>query len=342
MLASRNSAESMVIIMKFWLIVSGIYIWEFVTTLDFEWSVIRRHQRYRWTIWIYSVSRLSGLAVIILLLVNFYNTSPVNCQAWVTFSWVFGILGGYSLSSILIMLRIFAIWDKNKAIMATSAAIWVINLGFQLTGIVKTRGEWVPAARSCNVTNIKSHRVLSINMLVTDVILLFIMLAGLLRLRRGAEGSFYLWRLLWKQGVIWLAISTAAELPQVLFLFLNVNDSLNLLFLLPSVVTIIIAASRMYRSLVHSASPPDFHFIEPDSPNRPKTKHLVSHTKGSSVVHIPSNRLEVTVHTSYHEEYPPMSQTNHHGSFPSSDAQFADKPHELGSDDDVEGRDEKE
>jgi hypothetical protein len=63
------------------------------------------------------------------------------------------------------------------------------------------------------------------------------MLAGLLRLRRGPKGSFYIWRLLWKQvghcrfqlavllstyrtafdvlqGVIWLAIATAAELPQ--------------------------------------------------------------------------------------------------------------------------------
>jgi hypothetical protein len=28
----------------------------------------------------------------------------------------------------------FAIWDKNKVIMAISAAIWVINLGFQLAG----------------------------------------------------------------------------------------------------------------------------------------------------------------------------------------------------------------
>jgi hypothetical protein len=26
--------------------------WEFVTTLNFEWNVIRRHQRYRWTIWV--------------------------------------------------------------------------------------------------------------------------------------------------------------------------------------------------------------------------------------------------------------------------------------------------
>ena len=36
-------------------------------------------------------------------------------------------------------------------------------------------------------------------MLITDVILLFIMLAGLVRLRLGDEGSLYLSQLLWKQ-----------------------------------------------------------------------------------------------------------------------------------------------
>jgi hypothetical protein len=49
--------------------------------------------------------------------------------------------------------------------------------------------------------------------------------------------------------------------------------------------------------------------------------------------------LDVTVHKAY-EEYP-TSQMNSCGSNPSSDAQLADKPHELGLDDDVYGRDEK-
>jgi hypothetical protein len=46
------------------------------------------------------------------------------------------------------------------------------------------------------------------------------------------------------------------------------------------------------------------------------------------------------VHTTYPEEHP-MSQTNNYDSYHSSDAQLTDKPHELGSDDDVEGLDEK-
>ena len=69
------------------------------------------------------------------------------------------------------------------------------------------------------------------------------------------------------------------------------------------------------------------------------SKRLVTHTKDSTVAHIPSNRLEVAVHSSYHEY--PMSQTNHYGLYPNLDVQLTDKPHELGSDDDVEGRNEK-
>jgi hypothetical protein len=47
------------------------------------------------------------------------------------------------------------------------------------------------------------------------------------------------------------------------------------------------------------------------------------------------------VHRAYHEEYP-VSQTNDYGSHASSDAQLTDKPDELGSDDNIEGRDEKQ
>lgn len=63
-------------------------------------------------------------------------------------------------------------------------------------------------------------------------------------------------------------------------------------------------------------------------------------SQDSSVVHIPSNRLEVTVHRANHGEHP-MSQTNHYYSYPRSDVQPTDKPHESGLDENVEGRDKK-
>ena len=29
-----------------------IFSWEFVTTLDYEWSAFRRHRPFRWTMWV--------------------------------------------------------------------------------------------------------------------------------------------------------------------------------------------------------------------------------------------------------------------------------------------------
>jgi hypothetical protein len=31
--------------------------WEFITTLDYEWDVIRGHRPYRWTIWVCDFGR---------------------------------------------------------------------------------------------------------------------------------------------------------------------------------------------------------------------------------------------------------------------------------------------
>jgi hypothetical protein len=75
------------------------------------------------------------------------------------------------------------------------------------------------------------------------------------------------------------------------------------------------------------------------SENLRRSSQLLSNTKHSSVVHMPSDQSEVTVHTA-HEEYL-MSQTNHCASYPSSDAQPTDKPYELVIGDNVEGREGK-
>ena len=56
----------------------------------------------------------------------------------------------------------------------------------------------------------------------------------------------------------------------------------------------------------------------------------MSKTKDHPIIHIPSNRLEVTVHTdTAYEEYP-ISQTNHCGTYPN-------EPHKVGIDEDVDG-----
>jgi len=57
----------------------------------------------------------------------------------------------------------------------------------------------VPLKRACAVTNIQNCKTSLIVLLAADVVLLLVMLAGLLRLRRRGTGTLDLGRLLWKQ-----------------------------------------------------------------------------------------------------------------------------------------------
>ncbi|KAN0125627.1 hypothetical protein V8E52_000834 [Russula decolorans] len=208
---------------KIWHAMAGLYFWEFVTNLDYEWSVIRRHRPFRWTIWIYSTTRIFTLIAVILSLVGVDDTVQYNCEVKTVFLLFFGYLAIAS-ASLLIVLRILAIWNKKKIIIAIAAGAWGISVIFQIQSVA------------------------------TDVILLLIMFFGLLRLGFHERGVFGLGRLLWKQGVIWVLVATIAEVIPAVFLCVNLNYPINYMFLPPSMVSISIAATRIHRCLVDYAS----------------------------------------------------------------------------------------
>jgi len=87
-------------LMKFSHVMDGIYIWEFFTNLDYEWSVIQGHRPYRWTIWIYSLTRLATLIAVVINLVVMSLTVPTNCQAWASAGFVFFIFDIFTLFAV--------------------------------------------------------------------------------------------------------------------------------------------------------------------------------------------------------------------------------------------------
>jgi hypothetical protein len=64
---------------------------------------------------------------------------------------------------------------------------------------LQIHAAWVPAARTCENSDIRFFRGLSVSALATDVTLLLIMLAGLLRLRHRDRTFIDLAYTLWKQ-----------------------------------------------------------------------------------------------------------------------------------------------
>ncbi|KAF8494698.1 hypothetical protein F5888DRAFT_1805422 [Russula emetica] len=301
--------------LNLWHATGGLYIWEFFTTLDYEWEVIRGRLPYRWTIWIYSLARVAALLGVIFCITIMDITTPINCQLWTIFSDFFFCLSA-TTSSLLIVLRTYviiydyrtttiflnqvlinitsiAIWNRNKAVFALAITIWAANIAFHIQSFTRIRSVWVPAQLACEAVKTDPSSLSFIPAIISDVVMLLFVLAGLLVMRRRDGATFGLTRLLWKQGVIWLIVGSVAEVPALVLTFLHLNDPSNAMFEAPGVIIMTIAATRMHRSLVYFASSDVIHESSQMSIfSYAKTKQ----TDPPSTV---PDRVEVTVHEAF-------------------------------------------
>jgi hypothetical protein len=162
--------------------------------------------------------------------------------------------------------------------------------------------------------------------LVSDVALLLTMRIGLVRLRIH-RNMFGLGQLLWNQGLVWLFLATIAEVPPAVFISLNLNSSLNLMFQTPGLVVMSIGATQMHRSLTDFADSGRTCSSFDSYPTRCGDMASTD-PKRIFPTSVPLNRVEVSVHTSSNsKDYTPenMGQYAPYGSSRAND-QSQDNP----------------
>ncbi|KAH9985083.1 hypothetical protein BJV77DRAFT_139391 [Russula vinacea] len=289
------SAQTLWGIVKLWHTINGLYLWEFFTTLDYEWRVIRGYLPYRWTIWIYSTTRVAALVGVVLCLVSMDVATPVHCQVLMSFSAIIFYLSA-TAASLLIVFRIIAIWNRNKFVVTLAIAVWGISAAFHIQSAARLRSIRVPGQNVCEPIKTESSVLSFIPTIISDIALLLIMFVGLLVLRRHGGGTIGLSRLLWKQGVVWLALAVATEIPPLVLIVLNLNNQYNILFETPCLVTMIIAATRMHRSLV------DFAWSSDGARERAQVSSLVfTKTRQTDTAPITSHRIEIAVDMAFEQ-----------------------------------------
>ncbi|KAF8466572.1 hypothetical protein DFH94DRAFT_857436 [Russula ochroleuca] len=290
-------------------------------TLDFEWSIIQGRRGYRWTIWVYSFSRVAALATLIIDLVLLNLNTVYNCQLFETLALVLAYLALAS-ASFLLMLRIIAIWKRNIVAVGIAASIWVNNGVFFIRGIARIRYTRVFFGNYCTPLNFQDTKVTMIIAFLTDVFLLIIMLVGLFRLDCHRRGAVATGHFLWNQGVIWLLLAILAGVVPTVFACLNLNEVLNTMFFFPWIITMTIAATRMYRGLDD--------FLSSDAPHvshEGGRKIPDSATRGTLPMPIPLDGIVVNVHTAHSHSLTSQAIRPSLGS--DMDRQLQEKPDEL-------------
>jgi len=194
---------------------------------------------------IYFASRLLCLGGVCTILTGFNLTSRYNCQAWLDAVFAF-CYPSFMLNSLLILLRTIAIWERRPVISLALTAVWLTNVAFLIHGMTLVKSVWLPAQGACFTEDSQKAKVNVLVSATTDLILLLTMLVGVLRLESGSS----MWRMLYRQGVAWILLATVGLIPPTIFLFLNLNEPMNLMFQTPAMVVVTISATRLYRSLV--------------------------------------------------------------------------------------------
>jgi len=174
------------------------------------------------------------------------NTSlDISCQAVTTSDFAFGTLSLLSAST-LVILRTIALWEQRKVVIAIGSALWLANATAYIYSVSTFRGHQIDGA--CVFIHSSRSNIIILSTFITDLVLLSLMLAGLLRWRNSRRRGG-IWWILYTQGLAWVVIFTLAELPSVIFIVLNLNDPTIRMFLVPEVVSMTICASRMHLGL---------------------------------------------------------------------------------------------
>ncbi|KAI9439563.1 hypothetical protein H4582DRAFT_1536206 [Lactarius indigo] len=241
---------------------AGLYIWETVLTAGFELKVLRGKKPYRWTIWLYLGTRYTTFLTFILFFVQNDSGGKVSCRPFIIANCALSYVS-WGFASLIIVLRIIAIWNRNTVVSSIALSLWLVGLGISTRTLALIEPKYDPDLKTC--VFLKTHNMISaaVTILAVDLMLLAIMLMGLLR--HAHRSSTGIWYLLYKQCIVWMVLAAVAEIPPVVFLILNLNDAWNQMLFGVGITMMSIGAARMYRSLSkhgslteYSSDPPQF------------------------------------------------------------------------------------
>ncbi|KAF9449909.1 hypothetical protein P691DRAFT_515225 [Macrolepiota fuliginosa MF-IS2] len=237
----------------------GTYIWEIVLHFDFEWSFITRRRSFRWPLVIfYFFCRYCMLFSFIGLIISLTVTTPVNCRALFTFnSWT----GNMTIlcASTSLMLRTIALWNRKKPVIAVLGVLCLAHWGLLYRTMFIVVAEWDPVLGVCAVTQ-TSPSLLNTTFFFTMGFDLTILIFSATALLGRHTARTDLWKLLFRDGLVYFLISFTVNCIPAVLNVLNLNTPMNVIATVPAAMVTSIAACRaVIRLMEFSSSEPYVH-----------------------------------------------------------------------------------
>ncbi|EJD46185.1 hypothetical protein AURDEDRAFT_164845 [Auricularia subglabra TFB-10046 SS5] len=249
----------------------GVYLWEFLTSFDFDILYIKRRRKLGLGSSVYFLARYTTLAALAVALRIANVFEPINCKAslhgcmrWrqalrLQAGMAFAKAARKSLSyasvafsSLLLYMRVYAIIavsGSKRPIAVFLGMFYSAYLGTIVYGSTQARFAYIPELYICAPTRMSVHRLNVIVQFAFDLTSLVVMSYSLLKAAGGGPGS--LWRVVFSQGAVWMLVVTAAYLLAVILLILELNDPLAEIPNEVALLVLTICATRMQRGLIN-------------------------------------------------------------------------------------------
>ncbi|VDB93392.1 unnamed protein product [Peniophora sp. CBMAI 1063] len=252
--SSQTLALQGAIAQKVSLILVGVCIHEFLASIAFDLRLVTkldsRPLLVRAVKWVYICCRYCNLATCLGLVFLFGSHGVSHCSVVVrvtTSSCTAAVLCG----SVLLFIRVGVIWKWDVRIKAVFALLFFGIAAVLLYTLVSVHSTFdaTPGltGSACDLSDIKSDLPYLCAFLALDASLLFFYFWGLWR--RRYESSSALWDTLRRQSFVYLAVAVVLEIPALVFVALDYNEFVILIFMVPYICMLPIATARLYRSL---------------------------------------------------------------------------------------------
>ncbi|EGO03675.1 hypothetical protein SERLA73DRAFT_130089 [Serpula lacrymans var. lacrymans S7.3] len=237
---------------KFMHALLGLYAWEWATSLDFDWAVLSGKKQFRWPLIFYFAGRYLLLFALIGIAIALDTPKEINCQALYTFIQLAGD-GAVGIASINLSLRTIAVWSQNRYIVSILVLIMLGHWSLILQGVLLT-AAWIPGS-GCAIVK-SNNTVLAATFIYSMCFDLVVLCLSTYKLawtpmKSGSGARSKLIRMIFSDGLIYFFIAFVANLIATVFMILNLNAIMSVIFNVPAAVASTIVASRVVRRLTN-------------------------------------------------------------------------------------------
>ncbi|KAJ7449142.1 hypothetical protein B0H11DRAFT_337760 [Mycena galericulata] len=225
----------------------GLYIWEWFTSLSFDWDYISGKRKFRWPMIFYFLNRYCLLFALIGIAIALNVTTEINCQGLYTFNQCFGN-AAIGLASINLSLRTIAVWNQRWFIWIPLVGIILGHWSLLLHGIL-LKAVWDPV-EGCTITSTDNH-LLAITFIYGMAFDFTVLCLTGYKLMFPTGGKSRLVSLIFNDGLIYFAIAFLSNTLATIFMLLDLNPVMSIVANVPTAIASTIVACRAVRRLTN-------------------------------------------------------------------------------------------